>query len=610
MVLLMKKSSVFRKGLGIFLSMTMVLSLCTPSFAAQPNTGTQEEFYVDNSKGAYKTGHEFGAEFKDEIQQNINELFAAAPEDFDKVKVLEETKQTAKLYEELIPEKLEWIKGVSDASGISYDDLLIFNFSDKVIGGEYGECTTFMAQGSAVAGGGTVIAKNRDQSINTLSEVAVKESAKHAEGDKYKAATIEIPEVSETYKFVGSRTAGRWGYGMGINEYQVIASDNDGNSRDYMEFEAGLHDNDVIRLILERAKTAREGVTVVARLVEEYGQSWNGIMFEIGDPDELWIVEVAGKRWAAKCYKDTVTARSNQFQLEADYDISSADLYSFAKEMGWTDAAEGEKISFRGTYATDILYPKSNDNIKQRPSVEKLYNTEMRYQRAMELLNTAVGNGPISIKQFMAMNRDHFDTYTLPSGKVIDMKQVPFYSSDIVNWYDREWKTEFPTEDTTQEPLYVRGACSHDLGWGATSTTGIMHVKKDQPNGLGLMLHSFMPPCMGTFVPFYVGIDKVDDRFSTPRAAELFNTISTKAFGFYTMYHDPARAALDPYENAMLSSLPEVEAKYTELINAGNVEEATKYLTDFVTEQSNAAYTAAEKALENMNQAAVDASKW
>lgn len=88
-----------------------------------------------------------------------------------------------------------------------------------------------------MAGGkGTIISKNRDVGANTLVEIGVHEKARHAEGEVYQAAYIDVPQVVETYKFIGSRSAGRWGYGMGINEHQVVVADNDAPSRDTLDF--------------------------------------------------------------------------------------------------------------------------------------------------------------------------------------------------------------------------------------------------------------------------------------------------------------------------------------------------------------------------------------
>jgi len=559
---------------------------------------------------SYIEGLTFGQQYGALVQQNINTVKQLARQNgMTFADVEQQARAAEKLYRQVLPAKVEWMQGLAAGSGIPYEDILIFNVADKVLTGFRGECTTLMATGKAVAGGkGTIIAKNRDVGINHLSEIGLHQPATRVKGEVYRAAYITIPQVTETYKFVGSRSAGRWGYAHGINEHQVIVADNDAPSRDKLDFDLGLHDNDMVRLVLERARTAREGVEIVASLVERYGQAWNGIMFEIGDPNELWVVEVTGRRWAAKRYVDTVTARSNQYQIEDDYDLAAPDLMSFAAENKWVKPGT-KKINFRKVYGTWELYPENNDNYQQRPGVEKLYNTEMRYQRAMELLNRHKGN--ISAEALLPLIRDHYDTYTLPSGKVINMNQIPFYSSDYVDWYNREWMAAWPKKDTIPVHIYIRGICDHDLGWGATCSTGIMVARPDIPNELGLMLHGFMQPCLSTFVPFYVGIDSVDPRYSTPLAADKFHDIAMKAFGNYLLYHDAVREAFDPYENRLLRvEMPKIERRVSDLLKAGEVEAATKLLTEFVAEQCDAALKAADTALDNMLEASVRNTAW
>jgi len=565
--------------------------------------------FASATSASYQAGVDFGKQYAADIQSNIQAFNVTAQENrVDMPSVIAKAHQYEQSYQSSLPEKLDWMHGVADGSGVSYESILVFNTCDRNVTGFIGECTTLMAQGSAIASGkGTIIAKNRDVGFNTFTEIGMQERARHAEGDIYKAAYIDIPQVADTYKFVGSRTAGRWGYAMGVNEFQVIVGDNDANSRDTLDFEKGLHDNDVVRLVLERAKTAREGVSVVAGLVEKYGQAWNGIMFEIGDPKELWVVEVTGHRWVAKRYVNTVTARSNQYQLSDDYDLCSKDLVSFAVEQGWAKKGE-KKINFRAVYGTLELYPSDNTDFQKRPSVEKLYNTEMRYQRAMELLIKAKGN--IDAQTIMPMMRDHYDTYKLPSGKVIDMKQVPFYSSDYVDWYNREWMPEWPAKDTIETPMYIRGICSHDLGWGATCSTAIMVARPDVPNGLGLMLHSYMEPCTSTFVPFYVGINQIDPRYNTPQAAAVFHSISMQSFAGYTLYHDGIRAAFDPYETELFRDMPQVERQYSKLLKNGKVLEAQQLLNDFVSQKGDKALMAANIALDNMRDAGVASNAW
>ncbi|MGE4554389.1 MAG: C69 family dipeptidase, partial [Desulfovibrionaceae bacterium] len=390
---------------------------------------------------------------------------------------------------------------------------------------------------------------------------------------------------------------------MGINEYQVIVSDNDAPSRDMLAFEKGLHDNDLVRLVLERAKTAREGVDVIAALVPKFGQAWNGIMFEIGDPKEIWVVAITGPRWVAKKYTDTVTARSNQYQIRDDYDLASPDLISFAVKQGWAPAGT-KRIDFTKVYATDDLYPEDND-LAKRTSAETMYNTEIRYQRAMELLKGK--EGKLVTQDFMAFARDLYDSYTLPDGTVIDMKQTPFYSSELMDW--KEWQAHKPEGVMTDKHIYIRAICDMGVEDG-TATSAVMIARPDVPNELGLMLHAFMPPCNSVYVPFYVGITDVDNRYKGPEAAAAFQLIKARAFTQYTTYHAAIRKAFDPFEAQLFPDMAEAEAQFMATAKAGDQAAAVAQLTGFVRDKSVQALDLTQVAQDYMTQVAKADSTW
>jgi len=583
-----------KRAIGIWvLAAVLLLLSALPLGAAEPSA-YQEGLFVGSSRRA-------------EIQEHIVQMkLAAQNRGVDYASVLAAARRREVLALQVLPEKVEWMRGVADGSGIPYEDILVYNTADRLMTGFVGECTTFLANGKVLAAGaGSIISKNRDLGPNTISEVAKEDGREHASTEIYKAAYIDIPQASRTYSFIGSRSAGRWGYGMGINEFQVIVSDNDAPARDEMAFTNGLHDNDYVRLILERARTAREGVDILTKLTEKYGQAWNAIMCEIGDPQELWVVEITGTRWVARRYQDTYTARSNQFQITDDYERCSQDLISFAQSQGWI-GPDVSKINFRAVYGTTELYPESNEDIASRPAAEILYNTEMRYQRAMELLKGIAGN--ISAQTLMSCARDHYDTYPLPSGKVLDLKQVPYYSTDYVA-ERQEWMPDFPTKDTVEVSIFPRAICHHAFE-GSTAATAILIARPEVPNELGLMLHAYGQPCNSLFVPFYGGASSMDTRYSTPETGFTFLTISKLAFGSYRLYHDDIRKVFDPYEEALFTEMPAMEHTYLDLKASGQTMAAKMLLDDFCMQHWAKGLELADTALRAMIARSVESSAW
>ncbi len=555
---------------------------------------------------SWSAGEEYGRNHAQAISRSVQDMLdAGKARGVAYQDVLEKAKRQEALYQEVLPHKVAWMQGAAQGAGVSYEDLLILNAAHRQMTGFVGECTTFMAHGTALqAGKGALIAKNRDLGSHTLSEVVVEEAREYEDAAVYRAAYIDIPQVKETYRFVGSRSAGRWGYGMGINEKQVAVADNDAPTRDALSFTEGLHDNDYVRLVLERAGTAREGVEVLTKLTEKYGQAWNSIMFEIADPQELWVVEIAGYRWVAKKYENTVSARSNQFQITDDYDLAAEDLISFAVSKGWIPEGT-ERINFRAVYGGTTLYPDDNENLEERPATEILYNTEMRYQRAMELLKGLEGS--ISAKTMLPLVRDHYDTYVLPSGEVLELNQVPFYSSKYADM--QEWITAFPEKDTVEMTLFPRAVCHHAFE-GITASSAILVTRPEVPNELGSMLHCIMQPCNSLFVPFYVGASSIDPRFASPEAASLFMTISKVAFGAYDRFHPVIRSVFDPYEEALFGEMAALEEEYVKLASSGEGEKALELLNAFEAVKTQEACELANEAIGAMFDAAAKSSAW
>ena len=394
-----------------------------------------------------------------------------------------------------------------------------------------GDCTTLIAHGTAVEGGGLIMAKNRDHSYLTQSAAMVQPHQQHQAGEMVRTATISLPQAEETLAFTGCGSSKAFGVSFGINECRVAAACNDANSRDILTYAQGLSDNDVVRLILERAATARAGMELVAQLTETYGQGYHGECYEIGDPGEVWVIETTGKRWAAKRYADTVTARANQFEITDDYDLCSADMVSFAVDMGWAQTDENGRIDFRGAYGGEYLNMPEKIPLAERISSPTLYECEMRVHRCMELLSGARDKkGCVSAADMASFLRDHYDTYTLPSGKVVDVGQIPFYASKYGNLHQYEEVHAQPAGDTQEVPLFIRSICSHRLVSGATTAGGILCASDHTPTNMLLCIGT---PCTGMFVPFFPGQAAVEQHYSSAEMARAASAVSLLLEGDY-----------------------------------------------------------------------------
>ena len=95
----------------------------------------------------------------------------------------------------------------------------------------------------------------------------------------------KIDQPPHTYKVVGN-----------INEFQVaIGETTTSGRRELVNPDGLLGYGKLMELMLQRAKTAREGIKVIVDLVEKYGYSSSMEAFSISDPEEAWILEMIGK---------------------------------------------------------------------------------------------------------------------------------------------------------------------------------------------------------------------------------------------------------------------------------------------------------------------------
>ena len=81
-----------------------------------------------------------------------------------------------------------------------------------------------------------------------------------------------------------------------MNEHQVIITETTYGGRPELYDPDGIMDyGSLIYITLQRAKTAREAIQIIADLANEYGYASSGESFSIADKDEVWIMELIGK---------------------------------------------------------------------------------------------------------------------------------------------------------------------------------------------------------------------------------------------------------------------------------------------------------------------------
>ncbi|KAM4859160.1 secernin-3 isoform 2-T2 [Thomomys bottae] len=209
---------------------------------------------------------------------------------------------------------------------------------------------------------------------------------------------IEIDQVPETYAVVLSRPAWLWGAEMGANEHGVCIGNEAVWGREDVCNEEALLGMDLVRLGLERADTAEKALNVIVDLLEKYGQGGNcteGRMqfsyhnsFLIADKKEAWILETAGKFWAAEKIQEGIRNISNQLSITTKIDREHPDLRKYAKQKGWWDGKK--EFDFAATYSY--------------LDTARMMTSPGRYCEGYKLLNKHKGN--ITFETMMKILRD------------------------------------------------------------------------------------------------------------------------------------------------------------------------------------------------------------
>ncbi|MGF3112677.1 C69 family dipeptidase [Facklamia sp. P9177] len=232
-------------------------------------------------------------------------------------------------------------------------------------------CTGVYVGKGLTEDGSVIFGRTEDLEQSHNKTFVVIEATENEEGaklvDEYTKFEFELPAQSYKY-FAVPDTTPEWGlyYEAGYNEYGVAM---DATTTTYTNDEVlavdplvenGLSEGIMTTVVLGHVKTAREGVELLASIIDEKGSSeGNGLI--IADKNETWYMEIlSGHQYAAmKLPDDMFAVFPNSFFLETidvndtENVIASADLINIAEEAGTYVEEEG-MIRVADSYAAEI----------------------------------------------------------------------------------------------------------------------------------------------------------------------------------------------------------------------------------------------------------------
>lgn len=222
-------------------------------------------------------------------------------------------------------------------------------------------CDTFVALSSATRDGSVIFGKNSDREPNEAQSVVTVPAMDHPAGSLLKCTYIEIPQTAHTHAVLLSKPFWMWGAEMGSNEFGLTIGNEAVFTRVPYDKTGGLTGMDLLRLALERAATAEEGLRTITSLLETHGQGGNcGFAhpfyyhnsFLIADLKEAWILETVGRQWAARRVHN-IGAISNRLTIGDEWDLRSDGLIEDAMGRGFYK--KGTPFDFAKVYTDPVI---------------------------------------------------------------------------------------------------------------------------------------------------------------------------------------------------------------------------------------------------------------
>ncbi|MBT7038967.1 MAG: dipeptidase [Bacteroidetes bacterium] len=416
-----------------------------------------------------------------------------------------------------------------------------------------------------------------------------------------------IKQVSHTYSVVGN-----------MNEHQVsIGETTYGGRPELSNFHSGIVDyGSLMWLALQRAKTAREAIKVIAGLFDEYGYYSSGESFSISDKNEVWIMELIGKGegqkgalWVALLVPDGyVCAHANQarittfdFQEKNDWFNESQtvfhapDVVSFARAKGWYSGKDKD-FSFSDVYA-----PVDFGGARF---------CEMRVWSFFKDVNSKMGKYADYASGVIKHGKNEFAKNRMPlwikPDKKVSAQDLMKYMRDHLEGTDWDmskdigagpWELPYRWRPLTWEVDSVF-YCNERAT--ATQQTGFSFVSQSRnwlPDPIG-GIHWFSVDDANTtvYTPMYCGITKVPESyavgngdlltFSWDAAFWVFNFVSNWTYSRYSYMIKDVRVKQQAFEKKYAELTPVID-NAAKTLYAQNPELAIEFITNYSVNTAN-----------------------
>ncbi len=485
-------------------------------------------------------------------------------------------------------------------------------------------CTNFIV-GKKASTDGSVICSYSADSYGMFQGLVHYPAARHPKGtmrdvrdwdtNKYLG---QIAEAEETYNVIGN-----------INEWQVTIGETTFGGREEMVDTTGIIDyGSLIYIALQRSKTAREAISVMTTLVEQYGYCSEGETFTICDPNEAWIMEMMGafvndsvmstlkpaaKKqlgrtvWVAmRIPDDMICGHANQSRITTfmpakkeekgkETVLWSNNVVSYARLMGWYDGKRDQDFSYNAAYAAPDFSGRRICDARVWQFFNRYADGMDRYipwaeghDKNAEVMPLWVKpNRLLTVADVEAAMRDHFEgTPFSLSGELktengeYDMGggiwEMPYRPTPLYFEVDgKKYFNERPVSTQQAGFVYV----SQMRSWLPREVGGCFWFANDDGN-----MVPFTPVyCCATESPKPYNTPGADDlTFSMDNAFWVQNWVSNMVYPRYSMMFPSLEQVRDSLDNSYFRLQKEVEDKALSL----NGDARVAYLTAYTAEKA------------------------
>ena len=457
-------------------------------------------------------------------------------------------------------------------------------------------CTNFIVGKKASKDGSVICSYNADD-YGMFQNLCHFPAAKHVKGTMRRvvnwdtnAYTGDIAEAEETYNVVGN-----------INEWQLTIGETTFGGREEMVDTTGILDyGSLIYITLQRAKTAREAISVMTSLVEQYGYNSEGETFTICDPNEAWIMEMMGCASDRKLSKertvwvalripdDMICGHANQSRIsrfnmkdKSGDVLFSKNVVSYARKMGWFSGKD-EEFSFCNTYAFPDFGGRRICDARVWSFFRRFADgmdaflpwAEGRAQDAEPMPLWVKPNRKLSVADVETAMRDHYEgtPFALDSDIGGGIWEMPYRPTPLYYKVDgKKYFNERPTSTQQTGFSYV----SQMRSWLPREIGGILWFGNDDGN----MVPYTPVYCCATESPRPYNTPGADAlNFSMDNAYWVQNWVSNMVYPRYSLMFPSLQQVRDSLEQSYFMAQKDVEDRAL-LISQRS--ERVAYLTNY-----------------------------